>query len=813
MSGPRIAACWYKRCAALLACGLLLVWLVSCSGSSGSNPEPTHGTNPGTIISGLPAPSALKSADFTPEAAACSGAQYVADASFPLQKAETDGDCCVLSPAWTPASPAPGGLAYACYAFDMEGYSRAQQITFSWDQRGALGDMWIGMADFKHDAWTWRELPSSNQLAFDFSPYIDPGTHSMLVLPVAMGTTPWRLRSIHFGDLASLSGYVRGEDGTTPLCGVEVALAGERTYAARTSETGQWSISGVVPSDYTVTANLIGWQFAPGTRRVKAIRQEQPVAAFKGAPLALHSAGGLAAGAPGDEPLSGAHLEINKSDSPFGGVETWTDRDGNWQLDLPDGSYTVTPTLVGWVFTPPALTFTVNGADTVVPVLHGQKLPGYLLDGYIYESDGVTPLAGVQVNVTSQDQSLILNGSSDDTGYWSVPDVIDGTYTVEPLLTGWTFHPASQQVGISGAAHRMAAITGTELPRCAISGYVFMADGVTPAVGLHVALSGDLGWVTATTNSAGRYVFEVVYAGTYSIVPQSLSYTFEPAERTVTAAADTTVEPFLATAVPVHTVSGHVYAPGGVTGVADVKIKVYAYIPAGTSFTTYTGADGAWELPGIPDGHFVVLPTRQGYTFDPAEQSIDVLGADIAVPAFTGGPLPSYTLSGDIYKKDSLLTVAGVTVLVQGQTYTYETTTGADGHWQLDEVFQDTYTVTPMLAPWKFTPASRDVPVTDASVVVDYFDGEQLPGWAVDGYMYEDGSTTPVPEEYVWFYGDGLSYRCTTDADGHYTALLPNGQWDVQPASTCWSFDPVSQHLTVSSAIQSLAVFYATPGG
>jgi hypothetical protein len=79
--------------------------------------------------------------------------------------------------------------------------------------------------------------------------------------------------------------------------------------------------------------------------------------------------------------------------------------------------------------------------------------------------------------------------------------------------------------------------------------------------------------------------------------------------------------------------------------------------------------------------------------------------------------------------------------------------------------------------------------------------------------MYESDSTTPVPNENIWFYGDGLNYRCTTDSVGHYTVLLPNGQWEVQPASTCWSFNPVSQQLTVNSAAQTLAVFYATPGG
>jgi hypothetical protein len=808
-----IGSYWLQCCAKLLAAGLLLALLPACSGWLGSNPERTHGTDPGTIDTGLPLPSALKNAGFTPVAASCCGAEYVAAGTFPRQKVEAAEDCCVFSPDWTAADPAPEGLAYACYAFDMAGYTGAQRFTFGWDQAGALGGMWIGIADFKHDAWDWRELPATNQLAFDFTPYIDSETHTMLVLPLAMGQAPWKLDSIHIGDLVRMTGQVWQADGVTPLYDAEIVLTGARTYTARTDDTGKWNIRGVAPGSYAVTANLIGWEFTPGARNILARDPDQEVAVFHGAALAGHAAAGSITGDIGGEQPIGAQLTIKRQDSPYGAISIWADYEGNWSIELPDGDYTAAPELLGWAFSPAAVDFRVAGGEVAVPALHAEKLPGYVLDGYVFQTDGVTPLAGVQINVALPGHDAIFSAATDASGYWAIPDITDGVYTLEPQLTGWRFTPQSQQVTINGAAQRAAAFIATELPRCTVSGNVFMADGVTPLSGISVMLSGEQGWVYATTNSAGRYVFEAVYTGAYSVSPQSALFTFAPEARSVHPTADYAVDPFLATAVPVYKISGHVLALDGVTGVAGVELKVFAYLPVGTSFTTTTGADGAWELRGIPDGHFTVLPAKQGCIFDPPERAIDVQGADLVVPFFTGSALPAYALGGYVYQPDGVTPVAGVAVLVSGGMYSYEALTGADGHWQVDEALEDTYSITPMLAPWKFTPALREVQVSGAGVVADPFIGEQLPAWTVEGYMYETGSTTPVPDEQVWFYGDGLNYRCITDAGGHYSLLLPNGAWSVQPQSTCWSFDPTAQEITMSGAAQTLAAFYATPGG
>jgi len=266
--------------------------------------------------------------------------------------------------------------------------------------------------------------------------------------------------------------------------------------------------------------------------------------------------------------------------------------------------------------------------------------------------------------------------------------------------------------------------------------------------------------------------------------------------------------------VPTYTVDGYVLKDDGTTPVEGASVTLWAYMPAGTVYTAYTDAAGHWELANIAPHTYWVSALKQGYTFVPEVTSITVEDGDETVETFYGTCPEAYLLDGYIYELDGSTPVPGVPVDIRGSLYHFQATTDATGYWAAEAVFDDTYTVLPMLAPWAFTPRYRQVTVAGADLRVDSFLGEELPGWTVDGYIFEAASTIPVPGVNVLFSDGDLSYRVASDAAGYYSLPLPNGAWDVTPLSDgCWDFDPFIQQITVSSAPQSLAIFYASPGG
>ncbi|HES58541.1 MAG TPA: carboxypeptidase regulatory-like domain-containing protein, partial [Firmicutes bacterium] len=336
----------------------------SCGGSGSTLPEEPD-TSPAAGPAALPPPSTLRQVSYDPARLVCCGADYITTAGFPRQNICTEDQCCGFAPDWTPAEPDSSGLAYACYGFDMEGYDRAERITFSWTGQGDPADLWIGLADFSRNCWSWHQPEAGSSLELTLAPYIDAETRRMLVLPLVTGTAAWQLSRIHVGDLASLSGVVFADDGVSPLYDVHVVLDGDQEYAVRTDYDGTWRIDGVLPGDYEARAELIGWSFVPESQQLTVDRLQHELGDFTGSPLPVHDVSGMVLDDKAG-PLRGVELKILRQDSPYGGVSTWTEFDGSWVTGLPDGDYTVTPELVCWTFTPESRNFSVAGGPVVV---------------------------------------------------------------------------------------------------------------------------------------------------------------------------------------------------------------------------------------------------------------------------------------------------------------------------------------------------------------------------------------------------------------------------------------------------------------
>lgn len=371
----------------LLLCILLLLPLSSCGGGSALTEE-TQGTAGGGFA-GLPPPSDVRHASFSSTGLLRDAGNFLATpASLHQNVSPLDGSC-LFTPDWSPGAPQFAGLAFACYAFDMAGYNRVNQIGFFWhepDPAGDPADLWVGLSDFSRNAWSWHAMPEFSPgepatLAVDFAPFIDPDSKQMFVLVLATGTAAWQLERIHVGDLTNLSGQVVEADGQTPMDYAEVRLrypsddSLQIRYSVRTGPDGFWQIHGVRPGTYVVSALVFGWSFTPDSPQLTldANSLELELPAFVGTELPRHTLSGKAIEEDGT-PVSWVTLEALELSLASGVTMTVTGADGTWNMDLPDGDYHMVAYRNGWGLAPSLFEFTVAGSDIELEDIIGTPL-------------------------------------------------------------------------------------------------------------------------------------------------------------------------------------------------------------------------------------------------------------------------------------------------------------------------------------------------------------------------------------------------------------------------------------------------------
>ena len=267
---------------------------------------------------------------------------------------------------------------------------------------------------------------------------------------------------------------------------------------------------------------------------------------------------------------------------------TVTNASGNYIFrGLSNGTYTVTPSKLGYGFSPKSTTVTISGAN-VTGINFTPTCPYYSICGTV-TCDGQ---AGVTMTLSGTGSG---STTTDASGYYCFTGLCNGTYVVTPSKSGCTFTPASRQATISGASVTGVDFTCTCTTTFSISGTV---TGDSQA-GITMTLTGSVS-KTTTTDSSGNYTFSGLSNSTYTVTPSKAGYTFTPPSREVTiAGANETEANFTATQV----------VSNGTIGLPKTG-QTKCYDSAGTEINcSGTGQDGdiqagiAWPDPRFTDNY------------------------------------------------------------------------------------------------------------------------------------------------------------------------------------------------------------------
>ena len=198
-------------------------------------------------------------------------------------------------------------------------------------------------------------------------------------------------------------------------------------------------------------------------------------------------------------------------------ASTPADGSGNYIFSgLPNGSYTVAATNSGFTFGPPSQPVTLNGTNATGVNFTATANPTWSISGNI----GTTAI-GTTVTLSG---ATSANTSADGSGNYIFNNLSNGSYTVTPNNSGFTFNPTSLPVTLNGANASGVSFTATAIPTFTISGTISPTN-----LGANVPSNTDSRLCCEhSANVNGNYTFANLKNGNYGVMPSLSGESFTP---------------------------------------------------------------------------------------------------------------------------------------------------------------------------------------------------------------------------------------------------------------------------------------------
>lgn len=353
---------------------------------------------------------------------------------------------------------------------------------------------------------------------------VSPATVTVTSSAGGLATLPVTI--IPFAQAAySISGTITfaPTHGGGPASGVTVILtSGSLTRVTSTDANGVYTFTGLSNGSYTITPNRSGYAFTPINLTVNISGGDVTGQNFTATLLNIFSISGTITS--GGAPIEGVTVTLTGQMN----LTVATNALGVYIFNnLPNGTYTITPSHINYNFSPLNRTVTINGSNVIGQVFVGTLITRSI-SGTVSTATG--PLAGVAVFLTGPVNRTVTTNAS---GAYSFTGLVNGNYVVTPVLTGYSFTPVTSNVNVNNAD--VTGINFTAVNRVfTVSGRVVNQNNAGVA-NVTVTLTGTGVVRTARTNIFGNFSFTGVSNGSYVVAPDPQpGFVFDPTSRNVT---------------------------------------------------------------------------------------------------------------------------------------------------------------------------------------------------------------------------------------------------------------------------------------
>jgi hypothetical protein len=317
---------------------------------------------------------------------------------------------------------------------------------------------------------------------------------------VDMGAVPQTPVGVTIAPTFSISGTISSLSGPAT-----VTLSGPVSHQTTTDAQGRYVFKVLPNGVYTVTPSRSGASFSPASQSVTVNGASVANVNFSQGATTWSISGTISPSSLG----SGVQVALTGAATR----STTTDGSGAFTFSaLANGTYTVTPSKTGTVFTPASRSVTVNGAGVSGADFTAQSAPTYRITGTL------SPAA------SGSGATVVLSGAAggtataDSYGSFAFTGLPNGSYTVTPAKSGFAFTPSAQAVTLNGA-DATADFTAQAAAGIAIDATVSFARssaGTTIASGAFSTTTANelmLAFVATDALSAGVTVTGVTGAG------------------------------------------------------------------------------------------------------------------------------------------------------------------------------------------------------------------------------------------------------------------------------------------------------------
>jgi len=217
----------------------------------------------------------------------------------------------------------------------------------------------------------------------------------------------------------------------------------------------------------------------------------------------------------------------------------------------------------------------------------------------------------------------------------------------------------------------------------------------------------------------------------------------------------------------------------------------------GDPITTQTSEDGTFTFSDIHQGIYSISPQKAGYCFSP--QTIEVTTSNPLNGGnnFTSSIMKIITISGsitgDVY--------AGVVLYLdgndsEGNTIKGMITTKPNGSYEFT-VHSGSYTITPSLEGYGFSPAGRQV----AALNSNSYSGNDFTAYAQSGRYTLSGTVSGDIREKVTLTVSGdFSATTLSNSQGDFSFQLSNGHYFLKATKEGYTFLPAQREITIQGA-------------
>ncbi len=436
------------------------------------------------------------------------------------------------------------------------------------------------------------------QVPYNWSGMVIPAKLGYVFTPASRSYT--NVTATRSGENYSVAGITYTISGNTGVGGTTLSYTDVTAKTATADGNGAYAFQVSENWSGTVTPSKVGYTFAPTSRTYTTVAANHSGENYTPTAITYTISGNAGVG--------GAVLGY------FDGVNKTVTADGAgaYTFQVPyNWSGVVTPTKIGYVFTP--------ASKTYANVLVNKTSENYGAVAVFYTITGNAGSAGVTLGYTD---GTAKTATADGVGLYSfqVPHGWSGTVT--PSKVGYTFAPVNRTY--SNVTANKPSENYTAAP------VTFVISGSAGVAGAVLSYT-DGTAKTATADGAGLYSFQVSYNWSGTVTPAKPGYTFTPVNRTyANLLASLTGENYTVAVIPL-TISGNAGVAGATLSYMD-----------GTAKTVTADAAGLYSFQ-VPYGWSgTVTPTRARYVFTPVSKTYTNLTTHQTGQDFSAAPSAAF---------------------------------------------------------------------------------------------------------------------------------------------------------------------------